>query len=167
MTLITADGTPLPKEPGAEVLEPVTETDPQLRVLVPVYKETPYEHVRYPVQKRQLWWRPGQVIRKSEWDAEFTPPTIAGVSPSSGPVEGGTTVTITGANFTLDAQVEFGANAAQDVIVVTPTKLTCTTPAGSAGAVDVTVTTAAGTATAQGGFTYVGEPEVPETPEGE
>ncbi len=67
-------------------------------------------------------------------------PTVSSVSPNSGSTAGGTAVTITGTNFVAGATVTFGATAATNVVVVNSTTITATTPAGSAGAVTVTVT---------------------------
>ena len=60
--------------------------------------------------------------------------------PNSGSTAGGTAVTITGTNFAAGATVTFGGAAATNVVVVNSTTITATTPAGSAGAVTVTVT---------------------------
>ena len=49
-------------------------------------------------------------------------------------------MTITGTNFAAGATVTFGSTAATNVVVVSGTQITATTPAGSAGAVTVTVT---------------------------
>lgn len=58
----------------------------------------------------------------------------------SGGVAGGEAVTITGANFSPGATVDFGAARATDVAFVSTTALTATTPAApAAGTVDVTV----------------------------
>jgi hypothetical protein len=52
--------------------------------------------------------------------------------------------------------VEIGGEPAEDVAVVSSTEITCTAPAGSAGAADVTVTnTDTGTVTETDGYTYV------------
>ena len=67
-------------------------------------------------------------------------PTLSGVSPNSGPVAGGTAVTITGTNFAAGATVTFGSVAATNLVVVNSTTITAITPAGSTGAVTVTVT---------------------------
>ena len=67
-------------------------------------------------------------------------PTVSSVSPNSGPAAGGTAVTITGTNFAAGATVTFGAAAASNVVVVSGTQITATTPANAAGAVTVTVT---------------------------
>jgi len=82
-------------------------------------------------------------------------PTVASVAPSSGPIVGGTAVTITGANFVTGATVSLGASAATNVSVVNSTTITATTPAHAAGAVSVTVTNAdAQSGTLASGFTY-------------
>ena len=65
------------------------------------------------------------------------PPTVTSVSPVSGSTAGGTAVTITGTNFAAGATVTFGGTAATNVVVVSGTQITATTPAGRAGAVTV------------------------------
>jgi hypothetical protein len=85
-------------------------------------------------------------------------PTITGISPSSGPTEGGTTVIITGTGFTEDATVLFGTSAATMVTFVSETNITAVAPsAATAGTVDVSVTTPAGTSVTSpaGKFTYI------------
>jgi hypothetical protein len=73
-------------------------------------------------------------------------PAVTAVSPASGPLTGGTLVTITGSNFTSPATVKFGATASGFVSVNSPTSITALAPAStSAGTVDITVTTAGGT----------------------
>ncbi len=85
-------------------------------------------------------------------------PTIAAVTPASGPSLGGTTVTVTGANL-LGASMTVGGVPAS-ILSTTATSISATTPAGTAGARDVRVTTVSGTATKTGGFTYVDAPIV-------
>jgi hypothetical protein len=80
--------------------------------------------------------------------ADAPPPAITGVSPSSGPMAGGTSVTISGTNFTAATQVLFGSTPAASFTVVNDTTITTTTPAAAAGAVDVTVLTPYGTSSA-------------------
>ncbi len=87
-------------------------------------------------------------------------PTVTGISPSSGPSAGGTSVTITGTNFTGATSVTIGGAAATSVVVVNSTTITATTPAGSVGARDVAVTTTGGTGTGTGLFTYIASPTV-------
>ena len=82
-------------------------------------------------------------------------PTVSSVSPNNGPVAGGTAVTITGTNFASGATVKFGSTAATNVVVVSSTSITATTPAGSAGAVTVMVTNSNGlSGSLVSGFTY-------------
>ncbi|MFS0857171.1 Ig-like domain-containing protein, partial [Paenibacillus taichungensis] len=81
-------------------------------------------------------------------------PTITGVSPASGPASGGTTVTLTGTNLTGTTGVTFGGRAATAYTVNSATQITATAPSGTAGAVDIVVTTPGGTATLTGGYTY-------------
>ena len=81
-------------------------------------------------------------------------PTITSVSPTSGPALGGTAITITGTNLTGATSVTVGGVAATNVVVVSATSITAKTPAGTAGAKDVSVTTAGGTVTLTGAFTY-------------
>ena len=71
-------------------------------------------------------------------------PTVTGVSPSSGPAAGGTSVTVSGTNLTGATAVDFGTNPGTSISGVTATSLTVTSPAGT-GTVDVTVTTPNGT----------------------
>ncbi len=87
-------------------------------------------------------------------------PTVTGISPSSGPVAGGTGVTITGTNFTGATAVTIGGAAATGVTVVSATSITATTPAGTAGARDVAVTAPGGTGTGTGLFAYIAAPTV-------
>ncbi len=82
------------------------------------------------------------------------PPTITSLAPTSGPLEGNTTVTIIGTDFTGATNVSFGGTAGT-ILTTSATQLTVTTPAHTAGTVDVVVTTPGGTATKTGGFTYV------------
>ena len=72
-------------------------------------------------------------------------PTVTGVSPSSGPTAGGTSVTVSGTNLTGATAVDFGTgHPAPRSAAVTATSLTVTSPGGT-GTVDVTVTTPNGT----------------------
>jgi hypothetical protein len=87
----------------------------------------------------------------------FAPPAVTSITPSSGPVAGGTGVTITGANFAGATAVRFGT-ATASFIVNGAAQITATSPAGTAGMVDVTVTTPGGTSAASSAdqFTYGG-----------
>jgi hypothetical protein len=91
-------------------------------------------------------------------------PIVTGVTPSAGPLAGGTTVTIQGENFVSGATVDFGTKAATGVSVsADDTSISATSPAGSAGTVDIQVVTAGGssaTGSAADQFTYVPAPTV-------
>ena len=89
----------------------------------------------------------------------LAPPTVSSVSPNSGSTSGGTAVTITGTNFAAGATVTFGGAAATNVVVVNSTTITATTPAGSAGAVTVTVKVSGQSGSLTNGFTYVVIPD--------
>jgi uncharacterized protein YhjY with autotransporter beta-barrel domain len=80
-------------------------------------------------------------------------PTVTSISPNSGPEAGGTAIIITGTNLGGATDVSFGGVTAAFVID-TSSQITAVAPAGSAGAVDVSVTTPGGTVTQSGGFTY-------------
>lgn len=94
-------------------------------------------------------------------------PTIVAVSPSTGTTSGGTSVTLSGTNFTGTTRVAFGSNTASNVVIVSATQITALTPAGTAGAVSVTVTNASGTGTLANGFTYTSAPNDSGTPIGD
>ena len=83
-------------------------------------------------------------------------PTVTAVSPASGPTAGGTTVIITGSNFTGATTVKFGNGNATSFTVNSNTQITAVDPAGT-GVVDVTVTTPGGTSTTSSAdqFSYV------------
>ena len=90
----------------------------------------------------------------------MAPPTVTGIAPAAGPLAGGTAVTITGTNFTGATSVTIGGAAATGVVVVNATTITAVTPAGTAGAQNVAVTTPGGTGTGTGLFTYMAPPTV-------
>lgn len=83
-------------------------------------------------------------------------PTITAVSPTSGPLAGGTQITIAGSNFVSGARVNVGDRSATTTFV-NSTQLRASTPAGAAaGAVGVQVINPNGaSATRAAAFTYV------------
>ena len=87
-------------------------------------------------------------------------PTITGINPNSGPTTGGTSITITGTGFEDGATLSIGSGTAASVNVINDTTITAVTPSGTAGAVDVVVTTSGGSGTLAGGYTYVAAPTV-------
>jgi hypothetical protein len=87
------------------------------------------------------------------------PPAVSLVSPSSGNVAGGTSVTIAGVDFRSGATVKFGGAAATNVVFQDSTAITAMTPAHAAGSVDVVVINPDGqTGTKAAGFTYLATP---------
>ncbi|POX54096.1 IPT/TIG domain-containing protein [Streptomyces sp. Ru72] len=86
-------------------------------------------------------------------------PVVSSVSPSQGPLAGGTTVTVTGTGFTGATAVQFGSSAAASFTVLSSTQISAVTPAGS-GTVNVAVTTSQGTSTQSVSYTYVAAPSV-------
>ncbi|MFJ1270224.1 beta strand repeat-containing protein, partial [Legionella lytica] len=66
-------------------------------------------------------------------------PTLTGLSPSTGSIEGGTLVTVTGTGFAPGTTVSFGGVAATNVNVNSATSLTAVTPAYVSGSLTVDV----------------------------
>ena len=97
----------------------------------------------------------GALIEASE-PTSVSPPTVTGVTPISGPASGGTSVAVTGTGFSGVTAVKFGLNAASSYTVNSATSITATSPSGSSGVVDVTVT-AAGSATTSDSYNILGE----------
>lgn len=90
-------------------------------------------------------------------------PAVTGLSPTSGPLAGGTAVTVTGVNVTGATKVTFDGVAGLSLKVLSPTSLRVTAPSRStAGPVTVVVTTSGGksAATSAARYTYVGKPAV-------
>ncbi|MEY9895802.1 hypothetical protein ABIA31_009492 [Catenulispora sp. MAP5-51] len=86
-------------------------------------------------------------------------PTATSVTPNSGPTSGGTGVTVAGTGLTTTSSVTVGGVVAP-FSVVSDTELSVVTPPGTAGAVDLVVSTTGGSATLTGGFTYVAGPGI-------
>ena len=73
-------------------------------------------------------------------------PTVSSLSPTTGPLTGGTVVTIDGTHLNGANAVYFGANAAATFTQISPTEIQATAPAAAfSSRVDVTVTTSVGT----------------------
>ncbi len=91
-------------------------------------------------------------------------PTVTGLAPNSGPIAGGTSVTITGTNFngvTGAAGVTFGGTNATSYTVNSATQITAISPAGT-GTVNVRVTNDGETSAtgAANQFTYAAAPTI-------
>ncbi len=77
------------------------------------------------------------------------------IAPTSGTVDGGTVVSITGQNFRSGAQVYFGGLTASNVQVVSPTTIQAMAPPNSGGPANIVVINADGTwGVAASAFTY-------------
>lgn len=82
-------------------------------------------------------------------------PTVTALSVSTGPIAGGTPVTVTGTNFNSATSVIVGTTVVTATLV-SPTTLTLVTPANTAGAKNIRVTNPAGQSAVAAGnaFTY-------------
>ena len=89
-------------------------------------------------------------------------PAVSSIISNLGPTAGGTPVTITGTNLSYVTAVYFGATAASNITVNSDTQIVVTSPAGTVGTVDVTVTTADGVSAILSAdqFRYVAAPVV-------
>lgn len=82
-------------------------------------------------------------------------PTASLVAPATGTSAGGTAITITGTQFRTGATVTVGGTAATNVVVVSATSITATTPAKPIGATSIVVANSDGqSATLTNAFTY-------------
>jgi hypothetical protein len=86
-------------------------------------------------------------------------PAVTSIDPSAGPAAGGTDVIIYGSYLDGATAVKFGRTAGT-IVVDTASYLIATSPAGSGGIVDITVTTPEGTSAASTAdkFTFVAAP---------
>ena len=84
------------------------------------------------------------------------PPTIAAITPTSGPAAGGTPLTVRGNNFAADGVLLIGDKPAAELAFLSDRLITATTPPGDVGQVPVTLITADGRSTTfPPGFTYL------------
>ena len=96
-------------------------------------------------------------------------PTVTSLFPGSGSVVGGNLVQITGSGFTGVTAVDFGSTPAASYTVesstlinaIAPTTVSASSPSGTAGAVDVTVTNLAGASSTSAGDQYTYLASVP------
>ena len=88
------------------------------------------------------------------FDAVLLPaPSIAAISPASGPPTGGTRVAIAGSDLEGAEEVEFGGVPAESYSVESESEIAAVAPPGT-GAVPITVTTVAGTGVSPQAFAY-------------
>jgi len=93
----------------------------------------------------------------------YVPPTFTSIAPTTGPLAGGTPVTIIGTNLigaTTSGiyNVSIGGTALTNMTVVSNTTIIGSTLAHAAGAVNVVITTPNGTVTGTGAYTYESPP---------
>lgn len=86
---------------------------------------------------------------------------ITNITPNSGTVLGGVTATVTGANFIEGTRVTIGGEAALDVKVEGPTKITLKTPPNTPGLKDVVAYNSYGSYTLKNAFLYYVEQSTP------
>jgi len=98
--------------------------------------------------------RSGASYRLSSAFTYLPRPRVDGVSPSSGTINGGTWVTVSGAALRRTTQVHFGGSEAQRIEVVSDTRLRVLSPQHLPGSVDITVTTPGGSSPAGSGDRY-------------
>jgi hypothetical protein len=96
---------------------------------------------------------PGPTATKSSAYTYLAPPTITSISVGSGPLTGGTSVTVTGTNLETNTVATLGGTNVTKVSN-SSTSFTFTTPVGSAGAKDLVLTNVNGTVTSVGAFSY-------------
>ena len=93
------------------------------------------------------------------------PLSITAISPNTGPIAGGTTITITGTGFDDDTTVELDGLLCTNLTLISTTELTCDTPSNTAGPVDVTISNILSSPTTlTDGFTYTTTPIPPQPP---
>lgn len=103
---------------------------------------------------------PGGSVTSTGGYAYVAAPTVTSLNTTAGPLAGGTSVVVTGTNFTGASAVTFGGTAATAFTVNTATQITATAPAGTAGAKNLVVTTPGGNGTGTGIYTYAAAPTI-------
>ncbi len=102
---------------------------------------------------QRVKWLAVVALVASAVDLRAVAPLITSITPNRGPTAGGTSVTIAGQGLTGTTAVTFGGTAAV-FVVNDDSRITATSPAHAAGAVDVVVTNPDGSFTAMDGFSY-------------
>lgn len=125
------------------------------------FTENIYETFSYPGAKdheggRRLLFREGEEITEDKLDAMYAASvaSFTSITPAVGDVAGGTAVTIVGKGFSGAEGATLGGIALTNFKVVSDTKITGTTGAHAAGAVNLVIQDASGNVTANNAFTY-------------
>lgn len=110
------------------------------------------------LRTRRVMRMPGRnVTGEVEPEPPGPPPVLTSIAPTSGPPEGGTACTLTGTDFVDGCTVTFGGVEATSVVFVDSTEVTCVSPAGAEGVVNVTLTNPDDQSdTLVGEFEYIG-----------
>lgn len=153
MSFVDADGNNLTKTELLALTSEVS-TETVLEFGADVYQKFTFDNASQFEGGRKLAFHEGQQVKQSDIDALFKTATIDTISPATGLAAGGTNVTITGTDFSGAEGVTFGGTAATNFKVVSNTRITCTTPAKTAGTYNVVVQDDAGDATKTNGFVY-------------
>lgn len=157
MTLQLEDGTVVTQTAFLATYAPATTPDDVYTLTDNIYEEFSLPGALPTHTSRRLKFRAGQVITQDMVDDAYLEPTLDAttpISPATGVAAGSTAVTITGTNLFETTGVTIGGNAATSLVVVSDTQVTCVTAAHAAGAVNVVLTTPAGSVTGTGIFTY-------------
>lgn len=83
-----------------------------------------------------------------------TPPMASSITPSSGPISGGTTITITGVNFTNLVSLTINNVSANNIVLVSDTEIIAETPPSEVLTANVVINTLNGTFSTSSLFTY-------------
>ena len=87
-------------------------------------------------------------------------PTLSACTPNYGTNAGGTAVTISGTYLTGVTGVTFGGVTATSVVVVSDSSITCVTPVGTIGYVNVVTSNPVDSGTINNGFQYMTSPSI-------
>uniref|UniRef100_UPI003F490D10 IPT/TIG domain-containing protein n=1 Tax=Streptomyces sp. CA-136453 TaxID=3240050 RepID=UPI003F490D10 len=159
MGLFKADGSRITKA----AFPTTAVADPERVVTADIYATRPHDLGTRPTDSRDaipegsirtLAFKAGAVLRQSQIDRLFPAATITAITPATGAAAGGTVVTLTGTNLDGVADVKFGTATGTSLKVISANRIQVTTPAGTAGAVNVVANDDAGPVTKTNGFTY-------------
>ncbi|MCF8058377.1 MAG: IPT/TIG domain-containing protein [Bacteriovoracaceae bacterium] len=103
----------------------------------------------------------GEVQAPKDSSGAVVAPSLNSLSPSFGPLAGGTTVTLSGSAFATGLSVDIGGVTCASVSVLSTTSATCITASNSAGSKTVSLTRTDGLSTSLSSvFTYIGAPTI-------
>lgn len=155
MSVVNAAGQTLNKTELTALTTPVVVPD-KLKLTANIYETYTPTGAKDFEKEKKLLYRNGQIITQKELDELYakSAASVTSITPATGVAAGGTAVTIVGTGLAGVEGVTFGGAAATNVAVVSDTRVTCTTPAHAAGAVNVVVQDDAGDVTKNAFYTY-------------